>query len=214
MDKLDITHLIPNFLLGDKNGWALAKAIEAAMQIFLDKIQEGVDAALNPDKMPAWRLDELARDENLFWYDHNASLSAKREMVKNARRVYTTLGTKAGTELAAKNFASDSRIEEWFEYGGEAAHFRIYSNRSEAAENAGEMARSVNDVKRLSAVLDGIFIDLPSLETQIYAGLALHGSGRVKFITEAVDAESLINNSLTDELDHIMLDEAGMVMFE
>lgn len=214
MDKLDITHLIPNFLLGDKNGWAMAKAIEKAMQIFFEKIEEGVDAALNPDKMPEWRLDELARDENLFWYDFSATLSAKREMVKNARKTYAALGTKAGTEQAAKNHASDARIEEWFDYGGQAAHFRIYSEMPEAAESAGAMVRSVNGVKRLSAVLDGVFIDLPPITTKLYAGLALYNGGRVKFIMEGVNAEELESTWLTDELDVIMLDENGMVLFE
>lgn len=214
MDKLDITHLVPNFLLGDKNGWALAKAIEKAMQIFFEKIQEGVDAALNPDKMPEWRLDELAKDENLFWYDFGASLNAKREMVKNARMTYAALGTKAGSERAAKDYASDARIEEWFDYGGDAAHFRIYSNLPEAAESAGAMVRSVNGVKRLSAVLDGVFIDLPPITTKLYAGLALYNGGRVKFIMEGVNAEELASTWLTDELDVIMLDENGMVLFE
>lgn len=176
MEKLDITHLIPNFILGDKNGWALAKALERGLEIYLDKIQDGLDAALNPDKMPEWRLDELAQDEGIFWYDYTAALSVKREMVKNARKVYAMLGTKAGVQRAAQDCASDAIIQEWFEYGGEAAHFRIYSRMGEAVENASAMAKSANDVKRLSSVLESIFVDLHPLTQQLYTGLALYGA--------------------------------------
>lgn len=174
MNTFDITPLVPNFLLGDKNGWALAKAVEAGIQILLDAVESGVGTALDPDKMPEWRLDELARDESLFWYDYDASLNAKREMIKSARQVYAMLGTRAGTQRAAQDYASDAKVQEWYEYGGEPAHFRIYSRMGEAAENAQAMAHSVNSVKRLSAVLEGIFIDLWPLKTQLYAGLALY----------------------------------------
>lgn len=184
MDKLDITHLVPNFILGDKNGWALAKAIETAMQIFMDKLQEGVDIALNPDKMPEWRLDELARDENLFWYDYTASLSVKREMIKSARQVYAMLGTVAGSQRAARDCASDATIQEWWEYGGEPAHFRIFSRMGEAAENAAAMVQSVNSVKRLSSVLEGIYVDLYPLTTQLYVGHALYGVNNIQLQME------------------------------
>lgn len=186
MEKLDITHLVPNFILGDKNGWALAKAIEAGLQIYLEKIQEGIDSALNPDKMPEWRLDELAGDENIFWYDYHADIAVKREMVKNARKVYALLGTKVGSQRAIQDFAADARIEEWFEYAGIPSHFRIYSRLGEAAEYALAMAKSVNDVKRLTSVLDGIFIDLHPLTAQLYAGLALYQSNKVQYRMEQV----------------------------
>lgn len=213
MDKLDITHLVPNFILGDKNGWALAKAIEAAMQIFLDKIQEGIDAALDPDKMPEWRLDELARDENVFWYDYSAPLAAKREMIKNASEVYATLGTRAGTQRAARDHVSDARIEEWYDYGGEPSHFRIFTNQGDAAESAAAMARSVMNVKRLTSVLDGIYIDLSPFTVAMHAGLALYSGSRVKYTMADVDVNSF-GTWLTDESDTILLDESGMVLFE
>jgi len=214
MEKIDITHLIPNFILGDKNGWAIAKAIETAFNIFHEKVQEGIDAALNPDQMPEWRLDEVAREENIFWYDFGAAISIKREMIKNASRTYAALGTKTGAESAAKDFCGDARIEEWFDYGGDPAHFRIYSRSSDAAINAVDMARSVNDVKRLGAALDGIFVDHPPAVMEVYTGLALYNGGKVTFIMEDVDIESLQNVWLTDELEAILLDERGLVLFE
>lgn len=214
MDKLDITHLVPNFLLGDKNGWAMAKAIETAMQIFFEKVDEAVGAALDPDRMPEWRLDELARDENLFWYNPEADLDVKREIIKSARRTYAALGTLAGTESAAQDYAADARIEEWHEYGGEPAHFRIRSRSDNAVRNASAIAEAVNGVKRLGAVLEGICIDCVPAEVRIHAGTALYHGVRSVFAMEEATPDAWDMNVLTDEQDNTMLDEIGLVLFE
>jgi len=192
MDKFDVIHLVPNFLLNDQNGWAIAKAIEAAMHFFLEKVEEGIDIALNPDKMPEWRLDELAKDENIFWYDFDATLEAKRETIKTARDIYATLGTKAGVERAARNYANDTRVEEWFEYGGSPAHFRLYTRSSDAGENVPAMIGSVNNVKRLSSVLEGIFIDHVPEQLDLYAGCGLFISTTVKMNVDNTAEEETI----------------------
>lgn len=190
MDKFDVTHLVPNFLLNDQNGWAIAKAIEAAMRFFFAKVEEGISTALDPDKMPEWRLDELAQDENIFWYDFDATLEAKRETIKNARDIYATLGTKAGVERAARNYADDARVEEWFEYDGEPAHFRLYTQNPSAGENIQAMIGSVNNVKRLSSVLESIFIDHVPAQRDLYAGCGL-------FIS--TNARITVNNTAKEE---------------
>ena len=214
MGHIDITHLVPNFILGDKNGWALAKAIEKMLDIFHEKVQEGIDTALNPDKMPEWRLDEVAREDNIFWYDFNADISVKREMIKSASRIYSTLGTKSGTENAAKDFCGDARIREWFEYGGEPAHFRIYSQSGEAAARVKEMIEGVERIKRLGSVLEGIYIDHPPLSMGIYAGLALSERSSITYMMESADTEVLQSVWLTDELNEALLDENGYVLFD
>lgn len=211
--KVDITNLVPNFILGDKNGWALAKALEKMGEIAHGIIQEGIDTALNVDKMPEWRLDEVAREENVFWYDFNALISVKREIIKNAGATYALLGTKTGAENAAKDYCGDARIEEWFEYGGEPAHFRIYTRNSDACETVNEMIASVNSVKRLSSVLEAVYIDHPPLSSKMHAGIALYNGGRVTFIMNDANAEIKQSTWLTDEEGNILLDERGLVLF-
>ena len=211
---MDITRLIPDFILRDKNGWAIAKALEKLYEIVHEKIQEGIDTALNPDKMPEWRLDEVAREENIFWYDFNAELAVKREVIKSASRTYATLGTKTGTENAAKDFCRDAVIKEWFEYGGEPAHFRIYSQSGEAAARVKEMIEGVERIKRLGSVLEGIYIDHPPLSMGIYAGLALSERSGITYMMESADTEVLQSVWLTDELNEALLDENGYVLFD
>ncbi len=58
----DIGRLVPRFLYTDKNGYAAAKAIEAAFQYVKDAVEEAISIVKDVDAMPEWRLDELDRE--------------------------------------------------------------------------------------------------------------------------------------------------------
>ena len=60
MINFSIHQLFPDFILEDKNGFAMAKAIEKMLQIMCDTVRNGVDTVKDVEKMPEWRLDELA----------------------------------------------------------------------------------------------------------------------------------------------------------
>ncbi len=92
MFDIDITRLVPKFILNDRNGYALAKAIEAGLRYFLDKVQEGVNVLLDVDSMPEWRLDEMAWELNSL-YDYNGEIENKRKWIRNALPYYMILGT-------------------------------------------------------------------------------------------------------------------------
>ena len=59
MIKFDVTKNVPKFILRDKNGYAIAKAIEAGIQKMNDIVEEGVSYIEDTEAMPEWRLDEL-----------------------------------------------------------------------------------------------------------------------------------------------------------
>lgn len=184
MDKIDITQLVPNFLLGDKNGWAMAKAIEKAMQIFFDKIQEGIDAALNPDKMPEWRLDELAHDMDVDWYRYDDDLETKRAVIKNSISVYRRLGTKYAVTQAVMDVFGAGRIEEWFEYDGTPSYFRVYTTNATALlENRARFIGLLDAVKPLRAVLDNIYYQGSSGEARAYSATVASGQEMKAYAT-------------------------------
>ena len=62
MIELPIMQLFPDFLLADKNGFAMAKAIEKALQIMCGTVQTGVDTVQNVDKMPELRRTHLMKE--------------------------------------------------------------------------------------------------------------------------------------------------------
>lgn len=81
MMEIVMERLFPKYLLNDKNGYALAKAIIKGMEIFIQTVQSGIDTVLDVDKMPEWRLDELAREYNCL-YDYNEDIETKRRWIR------------------------------------------------------------------------------------------------------------------------------------
>lgn len=177
MMEIDIRHMVPAFLLADKNGYAMAKTVEKALQIFCDCLQTGLDTVLDIEKMPEWRLDEMAWEWNVLWYDQTAEVSVKREVIKNVWAVYRQLGTKTAVENVIQSYFGDGRLEEWFEYDGEPYRFRVHStNPAVREEKLGEFLYVLEQTKRLSAILDGIDIEIGS-DFELGFGFALHEYG-------------------------------------
>lgn len=167
MITFDLAKWVPKFLLADKNGYALAKAVEAAMNSMNEKIQEGVDTITAPDKMPEWRLDEVANEYNIL-YDPTADIEDKRSWIKNAFATYRLYGTVAGLKqfLGAK-FTSVS-VSEWQDVGGTPFHFSVTVD-GELTEEAQEWAqKSVAAVKNARSVCDSITFSSDSVTAVCY----------------------------------------------
>ena len=78
MFVFDVTKYVPQFLLNDKNGYAMAKAIEAGINYMNTACLNGTKLIYDVDTMPEWRLDELAWEYNLV-YDYTADIDVKRD---------------------------------------------------------------------------------------------------------------------------------------
>lgn len=152
MYKFDITKMVPQFLLNDKNGYALAKALEASTQMMNDIIAQGVKCVTDYDTMPEWRLDELAWETNCL-YDYSASIEEKREWIKNAAPWYQSYGTPEAIEKIVKIIFGDGKVEEWFEYGGEPYHFKIRTQGTLTKENSIRLPRMIARAKNVRSVL-------------------------------------------------------------
>jgi hypothetical protein len=118
IQTIDINRLFPRFILADPNGMALAKAIEAGLNYFLQQAKEGLDTTINPDLMPEWRLDEKAWEYNCL-YDYNAPIEAKLEWIRDAYKNYRLHGTAEGVRQYLKTYFGESSVSEFFEFGGE-----------------------------------------------------------------------------------------------
>ena len=93
MMQFDLRRILPRFLLEDKNGYAMAKAIEAGLVKFLSAAKDGLDTLSNVEIMPEWRLDELAWEYNIV-YDYDAEIDTKREWIRDAIALTRQIGTK------------------------------------------------------------------------------------------------------------------------
>lgn len=162
MITYDIYQIWPKFLLRDRNGYAMAKAIEAANGYFLKKCQEGIDTLQNVEKMPEWRLDELAWEYNIP-YDYMANEAQKREWVRKAIPMYRILGTKEAIKQYLEGYFGEIEVEENWQYDGEPFHFRVTVGGEWTPETEKWTIEAVNRVKSLRSILDDLRIGCRSV---------------------------------------------------
>ena len=155
MIDFTIHHLFPDFILADENGYAMAKAIERALQIMCSTIQTGVDNLQDIDKMPEWRLDEMAWELGCL-YDHNANIEKKRHWIKDATPLYSALGTPRAIYNFLKGFFDHVELEEHWQYPGEPFHFRVTVSGEWNDANEAWLRRAIEASKNVRSVLDDI----------------------------------------------------------
>jgi P2-related tail formation protein len=171
LKQIDLLALQTSTMKKDSTTIALTQALTPHLnQVNPDKCI----LALNLDSMNSRMLDELAVEKNIFWYDPNASLIVKRNLIKNADKVFRYLGTNYAIEQVIKDYFGDGEIEEWYEYGGEPYHFKVLtSNLSVTRESAEQFREAVNKVKRLSTRLEEVLVNMVSTLDVCY-GFVLH----------------------------------------
>lgn len=152
-----IHQLFPDFILADRNGYAMAKAIERALQIMCSAIRDGVDTLQNVDKMPEWRLDEMAWELGCL-YDHNAAIETKRHWIKNATPLYAALGTPQAIYNFLEGYFGQVELEENWQYAGEPFHFRVTVSGEWTPENEAWLRRAVEASKNIRSVLDNVAV--------------------------------------------------------
>lgn len=153
MFTFNVERYVPKFILNDRNGRAIAKAIEAAMQYMNDRLFEGVRIIYDYDVMPEWRLDELAWEYNIP-YDYTADVETKRKWVSEAYALSRMIGTKESIIKYMEAFFDSATLEEYWEYGGEPLHFQMSFEGTYTQEKTDWITMVVNKAKSLRSILD------------------------------------------------------------
>lgn len=124
LTKENLLAALPMALREDSSVAALA---EAAAEELAKRPEEIDRLRIYPaiDRLEEPLLDILAQDFKLDWWDADYSLEEKRRTLKDSWRVHKTLGTKAAVETAISAIYPDTKVLEWFEYGGEPYHFKL-----------------------------------------------------------------------------------------
>ena len=153
MITFDIRNLFPAFLLADKNGYAMAKAIEAMLKYMIERVQIGIDTLKDVEKMPEWRLDEMAWELNCL-YDYNANIEAKRRWIRDATPLAAALGTPQAIYNYLEGYFDEVELEEYWQYGGEPFHFRVTVSGEWTAENEAWARKAIAASQNVRSILD------------------------------------------------------------
>ena len=157
MINFRIEDMVPGFLLADRNGYAMAKALEALMGMVCEAAEKGLKLISDVDSMPEWRLDEVAWEYDMAWYDYKANLQDKREQVKGLRKYYEILGTPDAVKQAIEDAFGAGTLKEWFEYGGTPGRFRVTTTGEDVEiTNLKKFLAILQEVKPLHTALDSV----------------------------------------------------------
>ena len=115
---------LPDVLRGDGPLLALGSAVSDVLaaragEIDRAKVYAGIDG------LPEGLLDILAYDFKVDWWDPEYSVEVKRQVLKDSWDVHRALGTKSAVERAISAVYRDTKVREWFEYGGPPFHFKL-----------------------------------------------------------------------------------------
>lgn len=155
MIRPNIKQLLPAFLLADKNGFAMAAALETGLNIFCQVLQDGIDTVLATDKMPEWRLDEMAWELDCL-YDYSADIQNKRAWIRDAIPLYASYGTLEAIRLYLQGYFTGVEVEEGWQYGGEAYHFRVTATGEWTEEKEKWARKAIESTKNVRSVLDSL----------------------------------------------------------
>lgn len=174
----NLMRALPVALRGDQNTNALA---QSTAEILIDRAQEVERLCIyaNIDTLPEKLLDILAQDFKVDWWNPDYTLEEKRRTLKDSWKVHRMLGTKAAVETAISAIYPDTKVIEWFEYGGSPYSFKLqidatYENVDPAKHK--RVLERVEYYKNLRSNLEGVdYTANPDSSCTVYCGIAAAG---------------------------------------
>ena len=92
-------------------------------------------------------MDVMAYDLHVDWYDYSYPIEVKRRTIRDSIQVHRRLGTKYAVEKALGAVYPGTKVEEWFEYGGDPYKFRVVIGATEAGITADRQAAVLDRVR-------------------------------------------------------------------
>ena len=209
----NLLRALPDVLQQDDNMRALAEAIAGQL---MPCIADTDEPRIFPriDELNETLLDTLAWDFKVDWWDYSYSLQEKRNTLRQSWYVHKHMGTPAAVMAALSAIYPNSKVEEWWAYGGEPYHFRLLIPVDASTLDASKHATVLSLVtfyKNLRSVLDSVEYSGSTSSLTVYPMAAQWGThivnaGMAAGISAGDQLLDELNDFLTDELNDILTD--------
>lgn len=165
---------IPNNLLVDKKVIHLANSLQNSLDKMLDWAEK-INFEMNLDKLDDALLDHLLWEKHITWSE-GLGLADTREkkikLIQDAIELHRIKGTPAAIELVFSILDIDSKLTEWFQYGGDPYHFKVQINIHDKGLNEATynmLTALIYEYKNVRSYLEAIEIYFVS-KSQSYVG--------------------------------------------
>lgn len=154
LENTDFIELLPAFMKNDEACIGLSEGVNKVSSRLAQRVKL-LSTWNQIDKMSSAELDLLAEELHISWYDKTAAIEVKRNIIKQSDIVHAKLGTNWAAMRVITEYFGESKIIDWYEYGGEPGHFKIQTlNQSILNTKANAFMQILEKVKRKSAHLD------------------------------------------------------------
>ncbi|MCP4747310.1 MAG: phage tail protein I [Desulfobacteraceae bacterium] len=155
---------------------AAAKALDCQI-LALNQAIDSLYIYSRIDELTEEQLKHLAWQWHVDFWDEGLPVDKKRILIKRAYIWHQKKGTPAAVEEMVKDVLGGGYVEEWFDYGGEPYHFKIFSNSPpDDTETFTRLLIAVDTAKNERSVLNEI-INAPSIKSDSYfAGIVVSGT--------------------------------------
>lgn len=179
-----LTDALPQIIGKEPWAKALAYAVNRQMRKLLD-YADRVMIFANISSMSDTILDILAMELRLPYYDQSYSTAIKRELIRGALAYWAHTGTTGSLMTILTDIFGDAEIEEWYEYGSTHGYFRILTeNPNITGDTLAQFKKTAQNVKRLSAWLEEVLVDMAVPNMAVYSGFAMYDHTEITFIQE------------------------------
>ena len=153
--SLSLLDILPENLLADEQVYAAAKSLDDELQRVTASCVEVLHLP-RLDELPEAVIDLLAWQWHVDFYEPDADIEVKRQLVRESIAWHRIKGTKGAVEGMIRTIFQGGVVTEWFNYGGEPYHFRVdlLSAPKMTPENTERLLYVVNASKNVRSVLD------------------------------------------------------------
>ncbi|WP_039658456.1 phage tail protein I [Clostridium tyrobutyricum] len=177
LNNTDLFALQTTYMKKDITTQALCKVLNP----YFVELSQDVKLALiysRIDELDVQAVDELAWQMHVDFYDYTLSIESKRRLVKSSLEWHKIKGTPEAVEKASSSVFGNSKLQEWFEYGGEPFFFRMdvdITEQGASPENLKKLDILINEYKNKRSWLEIIRIFLTAKGTMYFASTISSG---------------------------------------
>ena len=157
LQSLSLMDILPDSILADKKVAAAAQALDAELQAVT---QAAVETMHIPriDILPEAVIDLLAWQWHVDFYEPlGMDIDTKRRLIKESIAWHRIKGTPAAIEKVVSAAFDTSKVQEWYEYGGQPYYFKVVTEDVTTDKAIlDRMRRAIESVKNTRSWLEKI----------------------------------------------------------
>ena len=202
LNELSLVKMAPDSLSSDEEIKRILTVIDIAInKRLVDKIKE-VDLD-RIDDLEEWKIDHLAVENHIDFYDDKLTLPEKRELVKYSIINHMQKGTAYAVEKVCNIIFGNAEVKEWYEYEGNPYYFRVSTAGDlKDTEDYERVLRVINSYKNTRSWLDSLIFKRED-ESNLHFG---HVSKRKNVY--------ILNSAIINIPDEAIENNVGMVTQE